>query len=243
MQPALGKLLAMTLSLIGPAAADTPTTLQLKEGDKIVAMGDSITQAAGYVHDIDAVLGAQYPELKLPKVINKGISGQKAEDMAARFQRDVVQQKPAFVTISVGINDVWHRVGGAHDPKVLAAYTANVTKMVDLAQQAGIKVILIAPTLINEDPNTEGNKRLKMYIDAEKQIAADKKCQFVDLHDMFLTALKNKPADAGKGNWLTSDGVHMKPLGDAVMAVGVLRALGVPADKIAIPAPAPAATK
>jgi hypothetical protein len=35
-----------------------------------------------------------------------------------------------------------------------------------------------------------------------------------------------------QGNWLTGDGVHMKPLGDAIMAVGVLRALGVPDEKL-----------
>jgi hypothetical protein len=35
-----------------------------------------------------------------------------------------------------------------------------------------------------------------------------------------------------KGTWLTGDGVHMKPLGDAIMAAGVLRALGVPDAKV-----------
>ena len=72
------------------------------------------------------------------------------------------------------------------------------------------------------------------YVEAEKQIAAEKKCQIVDLHGMFLAALKQKPAGE-KGNWLTGDGVHMKPLGDAIMATGVLRALGVPDDKLSPP--------
>jgi lysophospholipase L1-like esterase len=228
----VGKLFAMVLSLIGPPPADAPKDLQLKPGDKIVAIGDSITWQAGYVRDIDAVLAHQYPDLKIPKIINKGISGQKAEDLIKRFDKDVVQQKPAFVTISIGINDVWHRLKNPHDEKVLTAYKENVGKMVDAAQQAGIKVILLTPTVIQEDAKTEGNQRLVMYVEAEKQIAAEKKCQFVDLHAMFLAALKQKPADQ-KGNWLTVDGVHMKPLGDGIMAVGVLRALGVPDAKIA----------
>jgi hypothetical protein len=49
---------------------------------------------------------------------------------------------------------------------------------------------------------------------------------------MFLTALAKKPAGEGD-KWLTRDGVHMKPMGDALMALGVLRALGVPDAKIA----------
>ena len=81
---------------------------------------------------------------------------------------------------------------------------------------------MLTPTVIQEDPGTEGNQRLTMYVAAEKEIAAEKKCQLVDLHGMFLTALKQKPAGQ-KGNWLTADGVHMKPLGDAIMATGALR--------------------
>jgi lysophospholipase L1-like esterase len=245
----IGKLFAMALSLVGPAASDTPKQLQLKPGDQIVAIGDSITAGGGYLRDIDAVLAQQYADLKLPKVINKGISGQKAEDLIKRFDKDVVQLKPAVVTISIGINDVWHRLADRrthqtlpHDEKVLAAYRENVAKMVDQAQQAGIKVIIIAPTLIQEDPQTEGNRRLTKYVEAEQQIAAEKKCQFVDLHGMFLTALKQKPADT-KGNWLTRDGVHMQPLGDAIMCLGVLRALGVPDEKIAASTPAVAPPK
>ena len=224
------KLLAMVLSLVGPAPADSPKELQLQSGDTIVALGDSITAGGGYLRDIDAVLAQQYPDLKIPKVVNKGISGQKAEDLVKRFDRDVVALKPAFVTISIGINDVWHRLGAPHDKKVLAEYQKNVAKMVDLAQAAGIKVILLTPTVISEDPKAEGNQRLVAYVKAEKAVAAQKQCQLVDLHGMFLTALKHKPAKPG--NWLTGDGVHMSPKGDAIMAIGVLRALGVPDEKI-----------
>ncbi len=227
----LAKLFATLLAILGPAPADMPNALQLKSGDQIVAIGDSITQGGGYLRDVDAVLAAQYPELKLPKIINVGISGQKAEDLVTRFAKDVVAKKPQWVTLSIGINDVWHRLGQPHDPKVLAAYTANVAKMVDMAQAAGIKVILLAPTVIQEDATTEGNKRLAAYVAAEKQIAAEKKCQFVDLHQMFLDVLAKKPADV-KGNWLTADGVHMKPLGDGLMAIGIFRAVGVPDTKL-----------
>jgi lysophospholipase L1-like esterase len=225
------KLFAMVLALVGPAPAGSPKALQLKPGDQIVAIGDSITAGGGYLRDIDAVLARQYPRLKLPKVINKGISGQKAEDLVQRFDKDVVQLKPAFVTISIGINDVWHRLGKPHDEAVLADYEKNVAKMVDAAQEAGIKVILLTPTVIQEDPGTEGNQRLVTYVAAEKKIAAEKKCQLVDLHGMFLKALQQKPA--GQQTWLTVDGVHMRPLGDALMALGVLRALGVPDAKTA----------
>jgi lysophospholipase L1-like esterase len=219
------------LALVPTTIPDSPKEFVLKAGQTVVAIGDSITAGGGYMRDSDVVLAREYPDLKLPKIVNKGIGGQKAEDLVGRFKNDVVALKPAVVTLSIGINDVWHRVGQPHSEAVLKAYGDNLAKMVDMAQAADIRVILLAPTVIEESPTSEGNKRLPMYVAAMKQVAADKKCQFVDLHAMFLAALAKKPTDA-KGNWLTADGVHMKPLGDAIMAIGVLRALGVPDAKI-----------
>ena len=234
----LGKLLAALLVIVGPTASkDAPKEMVLKQGDQIVAMGDSITSQGGYLKMIDQVLAEQYPELKLPKIKNVGVSGQKAEDMVARFEKDVVARKPAVVTISVGINDVWHRLKNPADPKVLEKYKENVTKMVEMAQGAGAKVIIIAPTVIMEDPAAEGNVRLKAYVAAEKEIAEEKKCVFIDLHQMFLEALEKRPEEIKvdeKKHAYTKDGVHMKPAGDAIMAIAVLKGLGVPDDKIAV---------
>ena len=233
MQEVAVTLFAAVLALIGVAPKDTPTKGQIKPGQQIVAIGDSITQAGGYLKMIDAVLAENAVRgAKLPPIINVGISGQKAEDLVGRFANDVVGKKPAVVTLSIGINDVWHRVGQPHDPNVLAEYKKNVTKMVEMAQKANIKVILLTPTLITEDVNNEGNLRLKLYVQAMKDIAAAKKCQVADLHQLFLNALKNKPAGESD-KWITSDGVHMNDKGDAIMAIGVLRALGLSDQRIA----------
>jgi lysophospholipase L1-like esterase len=206
----------------------------LKPGSQIVAIGDSITEAGGYLRDADQLLASRYPELKLPPIKNVGISGQKAEDLVRRIQKDVVEARPDVVTISIGINDVWHRQSQPHRASILADYRMNVTTMVEMAQKAGIRVILLSPTVIGEDSPTDVNTRLRMYIDAEKQIAREHKCTLVDLQAMFFTAVAKRPNDVkDKKKWLTSDGVHMSPLGDALMAIGMLRALGVPDDQIA----------
>ena len=110
---------AVMLALLGPRAADMPNELQLKPGDTIVAIGDSITEQGGYLRNVDAVLAQQYPDLKISKIVNKGIGGQKAEDLVKRFDRDVVRRRPSYATISIGINDVWHRLGKPHDPRRL----------------------------------------------------------------------------------------------------------------------------
>ena len=241
-------LFAMVLALIGhpesPAADRHGSGLKLKSGDQIVAIGDSITEAGGYLRAMDAVFAQEYPDLKLPAIINVGISGQKAEDLVQRFEKDVVAKKPAVVTISIGINDVWHRLAKAPDAKVLAEYQRNVEKMVKMAQEAKIRVFLVAPTVIGEDPKAEGNLRLTKYIAAGKTIAKRNKCEYVDLHALFLKAIEQntkkhpeaKPKATKEGElargFLTGDGVHMLPPGDALMAAGILRAMGVTDEKM-----------
>jgi len=218
-------LLAQAIRLVGPTDGK-PHQLLLNKGDQIVAIGDSITYAGGYLHDIESVLAQWYPELQIPKIINAGIGGQKAENLVARFQKDVVDRHPAIVTLSIGINDVLHRLKSPSDDAILKAYKENVSKMVEMAQAAGIQVILLAPTIIQEIPTSEGNKRLLTFSLAMRGIARDKQCSYVNLREMFFKALVHKPPGM-TDNWLTIDGIHMKPLGDAIMALGVLRALGV----------------
>ena len=226
----LSKITADALALVGPAAEPAPKELRIKPGDKVAFMGDSITAGGGYVRLASAVVQNQYPNLKLPAFVNGGISGQKAENMEPRFTASMqLSNKTAWTFINVGINDVWHRLKDPHDPAVLAAYKTNVTKMVEKAQAAGATPVLLTPTVIQEDPNSEGNKRLPMYVAAMKEVAAEKQCQVVDLHAMFLTAISHKPADLK----LTGDGVHMGLYGDTIMAIGVLRAFGVPDATIA----------
>jgi lysophospholipase L1-like esterase len=218
----ISKVLPDALSLAANAPQEK-VELLVKADDKLAFMGDSITAQGGYVRLAQYILNTNYPDLK-PVIINVGIGGQKAENMEPRFEKDMkLAEKPTFTFISVGINDVWHRVNAPHQQAVLDTYKSNVIKMVDKAQAAGAQVVLLTPTLIQEDVKNEGNIRLDMYVTAMKDIATEKKCKIIDLHAMFINALNTKPA----GLRITGDGVHMNAYGDAIMAIGVLRALGV----------------
>ena len=225
------KLFERVLALVPPAQS-APEELQVVAGDRIVAIGDSITAEGSYLRYIEQVLVANYPELSNLKIINASIGSQKSENLLARFDRDVIARKATIAIINVGVSDVWHRLNEPHNFDYLRAYHDNVKKMVEMAQQAGVHVILLAPTIIEEKLDAEGNLRLERYVSVMGKIAALKKVQFVDLHAMFCSALEHNPTGQPKG-WLTTDGVHMRPLGGALMALGVLRALGVPDATIA----------
>ena len=65
---------------------------------KIVTVGGSITEAGkypgGYVWLLQRYLNALYPDDRKIEIVNAGISGNKATDMQARFQKDAIDQKP-----------------------------------------------------------------------------------------------------------------------------------------------------
>jgi len=226
----LAKITAEALELVGPADGTASTELRIKPGDAVAFMGDSITAAGGYIRLAAGVLQAKYPALKLPPFVNAGINGQRAEAMEPRFVGSMqLSNKIAWAFINVGVNDVGQRLNAPHKPATLAAYKANVTKMVEKAQAAGATAVLLTPTVLQEEAGSDGNQRLPLYVAAMQEVAAEKKCLVVDLHGMFLTALSRKPADLR----LTVDGLHMGLYGAAIMAIGVLRAFGVPDQTIA----------
>jgi len=219
------------LSTFAGTAAAGPDGLALKEGDRIVALGDSITQAGGYLDLMRKVLAKHHPELKV-EVLNAGISGHKSPDMLARLERDVLSKKPTIVTVSCGINDVWHGFNPALKGVDLETYTKLMGEIVDRIQAAGARVYLLTPTVIKEDLDSPENRKLEAYCNAVRKLAAGKKCVLVDLNDLFNLSLRAAQMGGGAGFHPTSDGVHMKPSGDFLMGAAILRELGVPMREI-----------
>ena len=209
---------------------------------RIVMMGDSITQMGGspkgYVTLVDQTLDASRPGDPF-EVVNVGIGGQKAPQMLARFGTDVIERKPDLVTISVGVNDVWHdfktrdwkaRVptgdSGAGVP--LPEYLRGVAAMVDKARAAGAQVVLLSPTLVYEDLDCAENRRMRTYVRAEEALARRKGVPFIDLYKACADAVAAYQKTAGKRQLLlTVDGVHMNDAGNALMADAILKSLGV----------------
>jgi lysophospholipase L1-like esterase len=202
--------------------------ISIKSGEKIAFLGDSITQQgkgnpAGYVNLVNSGLAAHGVNVE---VIGAGISGHKSNQMLARLEKDVLTHKPQWMTLSCGVNDVWHGANGV----LIDDYKKNITAIVDQAQAAGIKVILLTPTMIGEDQANPNNQKLIPYNEFLRTLAKEKNCLLADLNArMQADVLKaNTP---GK-NALTSDGVHMALPGNIMMANGVLQALGLDAKQL-----------
>lgn len=211
------------------ATALRAADLQVKEGQKIAFMGDSITQAGaapkGYVTLV--IRGLEAVGVKTT-AIPAGISGHKSNNMLERLERDALSKKPDWMTLSCGVNDVWHGANGVP----LDAYKVNITKIVDQCQAAGVKVMILTSTMIGEDEPNPNNQKLIAYNEFLRTLAKEKKCLLADLN-ADMQAIITKAGPEKKGNIITSDGVHMAPAGNEMMATGVLRAFGLSDEQIA----------
>ncbi len=196
----------------------------IEQNQTLVCLGDSITQnAPGYVSLIAALIAAKYPGRAIT-VINAGIGGNKAPDMLARLERDVLAHAPDWVTINVGINDVWHGLGGSGGVNVID-YARDLEEMVMRTQQSGkTQVVLATPTIIGEGPNEPGNAKLEEYVRVMESISQRRGTRLAPTHSDFLMTLRAGQA-ADPAFTMTTDGVHMNPIGDARMALTILETL------------------
>lgn len=206
--------------------------IPVKEGEKIAFLGDSITaagysNAGGYVQLVGAGLAANGIKVEL---IGAGWSGHKSDQMLARLDRDVLSKKPQWMTLSCGVNDVWHGPKGIPLPD----YEKNITAIVDQTQQAGIKVVILTSTMITEDQKNPNNQKLEEYNQFLRKLAKEKNCKLADLNaDMQAALADARKSPTAKGNLLTTDGVHMAFAGDFMMASGVLKSLGLDPKEMA----------
>ncbi len=200
--------------------------IPIKSGQKLAFLGDSITAQgaatpSGYVQLVISGFKANGIEVT---PIPAGISGHTSRDMIARIDRDVIEKKPDWMTLSCGVNDVWHGPAGV----ALAAYQKNITEMVDRAQKAGIKVMLLTSTMIGEDQNNPNNQKLIPYNEFLRDLAKQKDCLLADLNaDMQAAVLAAGGGKPGMPNTVSIDGVHMIPSGNMMMATGILKAFGL----------------
>lgn len=221
---------AVCALMIGNCPADE-SGITLKKGDRVVFLGDSITQGGdghdkGYVRLIRKTLTEKHADLGI-EVIGAGISGNKVPDLQRRLEKDVLSRKPTVVVIYIGINDVWH---GEKDPArgtMPEAFTTGLKDVIGRCTAAGAKVVLCTPTMIGEkkDGANSLDQKLDQYSDISRALAKELKLPLCDLRKAFIDYLKeHNPDNADKGI-LTSDRVHLNDAGNKFVADTMLQVI------------------
>jgi acyl-CoA thioesterase I len=190
---------------------------------KMIFIGDSITASNkntdperlgnGYVRMIKEVLP------KDMKVINKGVNGHRVTDLAFRWERDVIDLEPDLLTVSIGINDVWRQLDSPDLNQVDVSKFEEVYRELLSQLPATTKLVLMEPTIIKENPQSQGNQMLIPYVEVVRKLAVEFDAVLVPTHDVFIDYLTKKPDVS-----LTTDGVHMRKKGNELMAKAWLKA-------------------
>lgn len=202
----------------------------LNKNSIILFQGDSITDA-GRSRVVDRKLGTGYPahvkellkkdfsELKI-KVINRGISGNRAIDLVNRWEEDCIALKPDYVSILIGVNDTWRKYDANDETpadlfkerlKFILEETLNKTKA---------QIILLNPFLLDVNENiTKMREDLSFKQEAVAALAKEYGTKFIDLDRIFLDASKELAPEHFSG-----DGVHPSQAGHELIAAEWIKA-------------------
>jgi acyl-CoA thioesterase I len=238
-----GTLVLLALAVGGAALGQN---LLLKDRQQVILLGDSLTEGEdpdGYVNTTRLILAQVYPEMVV-FTANAGKGGNTSADLEDRLQRDVLQFKPDWVTISIGVNDINQRFGGhpagdGTNGVRLPAFKEKVSSLVQRIQANGGKVLLCSGTVIKEDLSSPENQQMEMYSAALREVAKEKQCLLADTRQAFREVLAplQKPGMPESGV-LTVDGVHLLPRGSWLMARTLVAAWGVPPERMDLVRPA-----
>ena len=181
-------------ALLFAARPALPAEILVKDGQKVAFMGDSITAGGwgspgGYVRLV--VAGLEANGVKVTP-IPAGISGHKSDQMLARLKKDALDKQPSWMTLSCGVNDVWH---GEKDPTrgtMPDKFESGLEEVIGKCTAAGARVILCTPTVIGEksDGSNSLDAKLDQYADISRGVAKKLNLSLCDLRKAFIDHLK-----------------------------------------------------
>ncbi|MBI4927007.1 MAG: GDSL family lipase, partial [Anaerolineae bacterium] len=152
---------------------------------------------------------------------NRGISGNRAVDLHARWKADCLELHPDWVSILIGINDTWRRYD-SHDPMPLDGFAQHYRAVLEKTRRSGAQIIVLEPFLL---PIPEDRRAWREDLDPKIQVVRDLAREFasvyVPLDGIFAAASVERRCDF----WLP-DGVHPSQAGHALIAQHWLKAVG-----------------
>lgn len=211
--------------------------LGLKDGDRFIFIGDSITHQCLYTQYVEDFFYTRYPKMRI-HFRNAGVSGDRAADALDRFDDDIASFKPTVATVLLGMNDGSYR---DFDQATFDTYAAGMQKLCDRLDAIKCRVILMSPTMFDhqafeqmvaKDPAKAKNKTptnyngvLAYYGKWAQEVARKRGYQFVDLYGP-LNTYTTQQRQLDPNYTLIADAIHPGPDGQLVMAYEVLRQTG-----------------
>ena len=212
--------------------------MKIEKNNSLLFIGDSITDCdrlrpvgmrdwlgESYVAFVDALLTTNYPERDI-KVLNTGASGNRVNDLEARWQTDVLDLAPDWLSIMIGINDVWRQFDDCLNPDQIKIdrYETIYRKLLEQTRPKLKGLVLMTPYYIESNLADPMRECMDAYGKVVEKLAHEFDAVFVDLQASFDRYLVHRPTQS-----LCSDRVHPNKTGHMIIATSFLR--GIEFDK------------
>jgi len=248
--------LVLTALGAGSTVAEVPFT----NGQRVLVLGDSITQNGHYVALAEAYLWATYPDRKID-LVSIGLSSETVSGMTEpvhpfprpnvheRLSRALDQVKPDWVIACYGMNDgIYH----PESSEIVEAYRAGISKLVDQVSDRGAKLILLTPPSFDisappmqaqlkkvtseqpygyQNPFVDYDQTLVRLGEIVKSFAGKRNVdRVIDVHQ--ATDIYLTRVKTTLPDYAYGDGIHPPADGHLAMAVGLLAGLGCEPAKV-----------
>ena len=211
--------------------------MKIAPNSKFVLQGDSVTDAGrarpvaeglfnphgtGYPNVVQGLLTSVYPDYMI-RVVNMGVSGNTSRDLKARWQTDTLDLHPDWVSIMIGINDIWRQFDVQQIPEAGVGpdeYRANLQKILDMTKPVVKGIVLMPPVFWELNTKDAMAARAREYGAICRELAESNGVLFADAQAYADRVLKHcHPA------YITWDRVHPNIPGHNVLAHALLDAL------------------
>lgn len=197
----------------------------VRDGDKIAFVGDSITNFGnrpdGFIHLV--MEGWKQAGLRNLSFIPGGVNGDRSNLVLKRLP-GILAEKPDLIVLQIGVNDVgWGERGGVRLPQ----YKENIRQMIALCRSAGVRMLLVTPSMHSENPEAENNRRLSAYCDFLREESAGRRIPLADWNREMHRILSERKIPGAPGFLLTIDRLHLNGYGNLHLARTILAASGV----------------
>jgi lysophospholipase L1-like esterase len=212
--------------------------MKIRPGDRLLFIGDSVTDCGrarpvgegsraalgdGYVASVAAALEALHPG-KPVRIANMGVSGNTVRDLAARWETDMLALGPDWLSVMIGINDVWRQFDGVDATAAVmpgefeAVYDRLIART--LPRIGGL--VLMTPYYVQDSRSDPMRQRMDAYGAITRTLADRHGAIFVDTQGAIDGALLENDYRA-----IAGDRVHPTRAGHEILARAFLRAIGV----------------